>query len=181
MNRTMRVARGFLAIFGMLLGIAIGGGLYEQLVVMPLWSAAPPESVLSYYQHNVANPRFALNQGGTFWAFVMPLLTLSAIGTLLSGLRTRREHRKWRIGAVVLSLCLIVVTGVWFIPNIRRLLGDEVTSMPAGAVVNLTTLWVRLNWIRSLLFLISWIAALRALTISPVTDDERNRSHEIAA
>jgi hypothetical protein len=168
---TAAIARGFLASFVVLLGIAIGGGLYEQLVVMPLWSSAPPESVLSYYRHSIANPRFALNQGGNFWAFVMPLLTLSAIGTAVSGLTTRPEQRKWRIGAVALTLCLIAVTGAWFIPNIRRLLGSEVLAMPADAIVSLTTAWVRLNWIRSLLFLISWIAALRALTIPPAQTD----------
>lgn len=168
------IARGVLAVFVVLLGIAIGGGLYEQLVVMPLWSSAPPESVLSYYQHSVLNPRFALNQGGRFWALVMPLLTLSAIGTLLSGLRAGPEHRRWRLGAVVLALGLILATGIWFIPNIRRLLGKEVSAMSAGAVVSSTTWWVRLNWVRSILFLVSWLAALRALTLPTTSPTDPN-------
>lgn len=169
------IASGFLAAFIVLLGIAIGGGLYEQLVVIPVWSSAPPDSVVSYYQHNVANPHLALDQGGRFWARVMPLMTLSALGTALSGLRTAPEHRKWRLGAVALTLGLIVATGVWFIPNIRRLLGGDVLAMPADAIVRLTTSWVRFNWIRSLLFLVSWLAALRALTLSPARTDAREK------
>lgn len=167
------LASGFLAAFVVLLGIAIGGGLYEQLVVIPVWSSAPPDSVVSYYQYNAAHPKLALDQGGTFWARVIPLMTFSALGTALSGLRTSPEHRKWRIGAVVLTLALVVVTGAWFIPNIRRLLGGDVLTMPSDAVVRLTTSWVRLNWIRSFLFLLSWIAALRALTISPARTGAR--------
>src|SRR5829696_1129039 len=102
MTRQFTIAQIFLWLFVITLGITLGGGLYETLVVMPLWTAAPPESVLAYYQHNVANPQFVLNQGGRFWIFVTPLLGLLCLATLLSGLRTRPEHRRWRIAATVL-------------------------------------------------------------------------------
>jgi hypothetical protein len=36
---------------------------------------------------------------------------------------------------------------------------DELTS--------LTNWWSRLNWLRAILYFIAWLAALRALTVSP--------------
>ncbi len=109
MNRTVKgmikhcsMSRILLWLFVIALGIEIGAGLYETLVVLPLWTLAPPESVIAYYQHNAADPQFALNAGGRFWMFDTPLVGVLAIATLLSGIKTTSEHRKWRlIGAVL--------------------------------------------------------------------------------
>ena len=167
MTREFSIAQIFLWLFIVVLGITIGGGLYEQQVVMPLWSLTPPDSVIGYYQHNLANPQFTLNQGGRFWIFVTPLLGLLAIATLLSGLRTRAEHRKWRIGGTILALVVVVFTFAWFVPNIIRLTGKSVMTMSGDELTSLTNWWVRLNWVRAVLYLAAWFAALRALTIPP--------------
>ena len=172
MTRQFSIAQILLWVFVVVSGIAIGGGLYEQLVVMPLWSLAPPDSVTAYYQHNVANPQFTLNQGGRFWAFVMPLVGLLAIATLLSGLRTQREHRKWRIAGTVLTLLVVVLTVIWFVPNIIKLTGEGVMAMRPDEVTSLTNKWVSLNWLRAVLFLTAWLAALRALTIPPKVESD---------
>ena len=152
MTRQFSIPQIFLWLFVIALGITLGGGLYETLVVMLLWSAAPPDSVTAYYQHNAANPQFALNQGGRFWIFIMPLTGLLAIAALLSGLRTRSEHRTWRIAGTVLTLTIIVFTFIWFIPNIIQLTGKGVITMSADDVTSLTNWWVRLNWVRAVLF-----------------------------
>ena len=167
MRRQFTIAQIFLWLFVITLGITIGGGLYETLVVMPLWSAAPPESVLAYHQHNVANPQLTLDQGGRFWIFVTPVLGLLTVATLLSGLRTRSEHRLWRIAAAVLALIVVISTFAWFIPNIIKLTGEGVTSMTPDQITSLTNWWSRLNWLRAILYFIAWLAALRALSISP--------------
>lgn len=78
MSKQFSIAQIFLWLYVIVLGISIGGGLYEQLVLMPLWSLAPPDSVIAYYQHNVANPQFVPNQGGRFWIFFTPALGLLA-------------------------------------------------------------------------------------------------------
>jgi len=86
MSKQFSFAQIFLWLFVIALGMELGGGLYETLVVMPLWAAAPPDSVTAYYQHNVANPQFTLNAGGRFWMFFTPFVGLTAITALLSGL-----------------------------------------------------------------------------------------------
>src|SRR5436190_12855795 len=97
MTKPFSIAQMFLCLFAVALGIEIGAGLYETLVVLPVWTSAPPDSVIAYHQHNAANPQFALNPGGRFWMFATPLVGLLGLTTLLSGLRTRPEHRRWRI------------------------------------------------------------------------------------
>ncbi len=170
MTRQFPIAQIFMWLFVIALGITLGGGLYETLVVMPLWDTAPPDSVIAYHQHNAANPQFALNAGGRFWIFLTPLLGLSAIAALLSGLRTRPEHRKWRIAGTVLTLIVVVFTFIWFIPNIIQLTGRGVMAMSPDEVTSLTNWWVGLNWVRAVLYAAGWLAALRALSIAPTVE-----------
>ena len=61
MFKQFSIAQIFLWLFVIALGITLGAGLYETMVVMPLWDTTPPGSVIAYHQHNVANPQFALN------------------------------------------------------------------------------------------------------------------------
>ncbi len=61
MIRQFSVAQIFLWLFVIALGIEIGAGFYETLMVMLLWDTVPPDSVMTYHQHNAANPQFALN------------------------------------------------------------------------------------------------------------------------
>jgi sensor histidine kinase regulating citrate/malate metabolism len=102
----------------------------------------------------------------------MPLVGLLAIATLLSGLRTQREHRKWRIAGTVLTLLVVVLTVIWFVPNIIKLTGEGVMAMRPDEVTSLTNKWVSLNWLRAVLFLTAWLAALRALTIPPKVESD---------
>jgi len=165
MTRSFSIAQLFLWLFVIALGIEIGAGLYETLVVLPLWTHAPPDSVTAYYQLNVANPQFALDAGHRFWMFSTPLVGLMAMATLLSGLRTRAPHRKWRMAGTILALVVVAATFAWFVPNIIRLTGKDVMAMNPDVVTNLTHWWVRLNWVRVVLYVSGWLSALRALSL----------------
>ncbi len=171
MPQEFSVAQVLLWLFVVLLGIEIGGGLYEALVVMPLWAAAPPDSVLAYYHHNVANPQFVLNQGGRFWMYCTPSVGLLAVAALVSGLKTGPDHRRWRITGTLLAIIVVVCAFAWFVPNIMLLTGSRVTQLSGEQLTALTNWWVRLNWLRAVLYIMAWLAALRALTIPPVRRD----------
>ena len=170
MAKKISIAQIFLWLYVVVLGITIGGGLYEQLVVMPLWSLSPPDSVIAYHQHNVANPQFAPDQGGRFWIFFSPGLGLLAIATLISGWKTQPQHRRLRMISTIISLIVIVFTFAWFIPNIITLTGEGVTKLSGEQITGLTNWWVRLNWVRAVLYSAAWIAGMYALTIPPMTD-----------
>lgn len=172
MTKQFSIAQIFLWLFVIALGIELGGGLYETLVVLPLWMLAPPDSVTAYYRHNAANPQFALNAGGRFWMFFTPLVGLTAIAALLSGLKTSPEHRQWRIAGTILALIVVISTFAWFVPNIIKLTGEAVTRMSADEVTATTNWWVRLNWVRAVLYSAGWLAALWALSIPPKVEND---------
>lgn len=139
--------------------------MYETFVVMPVWVASPPDSVIAFYRLNAANPQFALNAGPRFWMFMTPFVGLSAIAALFSGLRTRPEHRKWRIAGTVLALVVVVATFAWFVPNIIRLHSEAVLTMSGDDVKSLTNWWAGLNWVRAVVYSAGWLAALKAFSI----------------
>jgi hypothetical protein len=171
MTNQFSASQIILWLFVLALGITMGGGLYEVRVVMPLWGSAPPDSVIAYYQHNVAFPQFAPDQGGNFWIMVTPLATLLSIGVLISAYWTRGVHRRWRMAAAAAALTVQVATFAWFVPNIIRLLGGDVLTMSRDDVSSLANLWINLNWVRVALIMLAWLFALRAITI-PSTDNE---------
>jgi hypothetical protein len=165
MPQKFSIAQIILWLFVMCLGIEIGAGLYEALVVVPVWASAPPDSVLAYFHRNVANLQFALNPGGNFWLIFTPLTGLLAVVTLLSGLKTAPGHRKWRIAGTVLAIIVVAATFAWFVPTIIILMSEEVTKLSGATITSKTNWWVRLNWVRAAAYIIAWVAALRALTI----------------
>ncbi len=151
--------------FVFILSVSVGGGLYEQFVVLPLWSLAPPDSVTEYVRHKAAYPQFALDEGRHFWMFVMPVTGLSAIATLISSFGTNPKHRKWRLAAGGLVLITIIATVTWFVPNIIKLRGPGVLAMNAEDVTNLTKMWVGLNWIRAAACIAGLLAGFKAMTV----------------
>jgi hypothetical protein len=160
------LAQLFLWLFVIVLGIELGAGLYETLVVLPLWSQSPPESVIAYYNHNKEFPQFALNAGGRFWMVNTPLTGLTALAALISGFGTQPAHRKWRIIASVLALIVVIWTFAWFVPNIM-LLYFHATEVSGEQLAGVANWWVRLNWIRVVIYSAAWLAALYTMTIPP--------------
>ena len=164
MSQRFSIAEICLWLFVIVLGIEIGAGLYETLVVLPLWTLGPPDSVVAYHQHNIAYPQFALNAGGRFWIYFTPLTGLTAILALLSGLRTHPEHRTWRITGSCLAIIVVISTFAWFVPKII-ILGRGGAGLNGEQIASLTNWWVRLNWVRVVLYLAGWLAGLRAMRI----------------
>lgn len=162
------ISQIILWLFVIVLGILIGGGVYEGRVLVPLWSASPPESVIAFYQHNVANPQFVPNQGGRFWMFVTPLCAILTIALLVSAIWTSGDHRKWRIAAGLCSLIAFAATFFWFVPNIIKLGSAQVLTMNGDELASLANAWVRLSWVRAAVLMTAWLAALRAMTVPTI-------------
>jgi hypothetical protein len=89
------------------MALAIGGGLYEHMVLTPLWSASPPSS-------------FAIIQPGTgvllqkFW---IPVHTAIAVFLILSLVLTWRQMEVRRLLLIGLSSYIVmrVWSGLYFI------------------------------------------------------------------
>jgi len=140
-----------LSLFVIFLGIALGAGLYEARVVVPLWTSAPPASL--------ASP----DSGHRFWAFVTTgPLTLLTLANLIAAWQSDGPARTWWVAAAIVSLVERAATFGYFIPTMIRLQRWS-TGGDAGLRAALAR-WVRLNYARNALTLLAWIAALKALS-----------------
>jgi len=133
------------------LGIVFGAGLYEARIVVPLWASSPPESLRSP------------DSGRKFWAFVTTIpLTLLTLATLVIAWNAKRPRRETWLAAAAVILVERILTFSYFIPTMLRL---QRAGMPREEIRAGMALWTRVNYLRSALTLIAWLAALRALSL----------------
>jgi hypothetical protein len=138
-------------LFVVFLGTAFGAGLYESRVVVPLWTSAPPGSL--------ASP----DAGRRFWALITTgPLTLLTIANLAAALQSNGPGRAWWLAAALVTLAERVATFGYFIPTIIRL-GRRTHS--DSILLHALQRWVQLNYVRNAMTLVSWIAALRVLSL----------------
>lgn len=162
----MKFSTIILWIFAAFLSIEVGAGLYETLVIIPMWMGGAPDSVIKYYELYAVNPQFALRAGERFWMFFTPSVGLFALATLLSSFKTSPQHRKWRLIASGLSFFVVVVTFAWFVPNILRLT-FEVPTMSPTEITTTANRWVILNYIRCVLAVTAMLCTFRTLSLKP--------------
>jgi len=133
------------------LGIVFGAGLYEARIVVPLWASSPPDSLRSP------------DSGRRFWAFVTTIpLTVLTLASLVAAGHAPGPGRDWWLTAALVILVERIATFSYFIPTMLRL---QRAAMPQAEIAARLTQWARLNYLRSALTLIAWVAALKALSL----------------
>jgi hypothetical protein len=135
--------------------VAVGGGLFESIVVTPLWSKSPPAS-------------FSVIQPGTgvplqrFWIPVHTAITLFIIVALVTTWHDATVRRLLLV-ALVSYTFMRVWSGLFFIPEMlafQRIASDSAPSPELSARVGRWTFW---TWFREPLDIISFLCALLAL------------------
>lgn len=116
------------------MGAALGGGLYESIVLVPLWSKSPPAS-------------FAIIQPGTgvplqsFWIPVHVAITLFMVAAIAFTWRDRRV-RRWLLAGAASYVVMRAWSAVFFIPEmlafqqsqpLRRPRRSSTRASPAGS------------------------------------------------
>ncbi|MEO6655833.1 MAG: DUF1772 domain-containing protein [Pyrinomonadaceae bacterium] len=159
----------FFWLFIVFLSISVGAGFYEHTLVNSLWTSDPPTSVLGWYQHNAADPQFALSPG-RFWMIVSPLTVLFTLLAFVTAFLEKGKARNWRLVATGLTLVVMVCTFFWFVPNLRMLTGRGVLEMAPDSIASLTNMWATLNIGRIAVSSAAWLIGLRALGMSNVNE-----------
>jgi hypothetical protein len=136
-------------LFGLVLGISFGAGIYEGRIVVPQWENSPPQTWP--------------NTGLKFWAYVTTVpLTLLTLASLVAAWRDQGPRRYWWLGAVAITIVERSATFSYFIPTMIRLMGTE--DLPEAEVKATLSKWRRRNQGRHVLTLGAWLAALKALS-----------------
>lgn len=169
--------RLLLWVFVIVMGIGVGAGLYEAVVITPLWAGSPPESFWGWRDIFAANPRYAPHGGDRFWIFVTPARGLLGLVLLITAIRLRGQERMWRLIAGTLTLGLFAIAALWLIPMSMELFGR--TAPGADEVVSITNEYVILNYVFQALGFAAFLAGLRALVLDVTTRDPlKGRSDE---
>lgn len=151
------VATILLWLFVINLGIAFGAGMYEHRIVVPRWMASDEAG-----GHWNADEARRDDTGLRFWAYVTTgPLTLLALANLFAAWKATGQVRVWWLTAVLLVLMDRVLTFSYFIPTMVGLMsaGDSPASVASA------TRWATLNYLRHVLTLGGWLAALRAFSL----------------
>jgi hypothetical protein len=137
------------------MGAALGGGLYEGIVVNPVWSQDPPGS-------------FALIQADTgveLQTFWIPIHGAITVGLLLALVLAWPERSVRRL--LLIGLSAYAVMRAWsfayFIPEMLAFQEVPVAAAPDPALAARVDRWVGLTWLRLPLDLVAWTCFLAAL------------------
>lgn len=137
--------------------ILMGGGVFEHLVLTPLWAGSPPESVTSW-PHGVPQARF--------FGLITPLCFLLSVALIVVSWWMPRQQRKWALVAGISLLVLGIATVSFFLPILQKtqatggagLSGEEITRL-----VNQFKTWNLARWMLSIG---GWAAGWRALSLA---------------
>jgi len=138
------------------MALAIGGGLYEHLVLTPLWSASPPSS-------------FAMIQPGTgvplqkFW---IPVHTAITVFLMLSLFFTWRQMEVRRLLLIGLGSYIVmrVWSGLFFIRERLAFQHVPLDAPPSAELSARVARWTFWTWFREPLDIISFVCFLFALS-----------------
>jgi hypothetical protein len=143
----------------MFLGIALGAGIYEARVVIPLWFFRSK----GIYRINSEN-LLSIDSGRKFWGFITTVpLTLLTILNIILATRSTGDIHVWWLTAALITLLERLMTFLFFIPTIIKLQKGNLSEEVTGRKI---FLWIRMNYLRNILTLVAWILAMHAIMIS---------------
>jgi hypothetical protein len=140
------------------LGIVFGAGIYEARVSVARWRGPPGAAEPGWHAEEARRD----DTGRRFWGFTTTVpLTLLTLANFWAAAQTSGATRTWWLAAASAALADRLFTFSYFIPRMIRLLrAPDSPEARASA-----TQWVRLNYVRQLLVLIAWVAALQAFAL----------------
>ena len=152
-----RIAQVFLWLAVIGLSVWLGGTIYQMVVVVPMWSHSPPESVRTFFTITKYNE--------TIWNFFGPPFMIARMIPLLAALVFGwhlRPQRRWLILATVCMVFGIVFTLVYVYPM------NEILFLQAGGrqsdeeIQAMAGQWIFADRFRFIVGLVGFLAVLNA-------------------
>ncbi len=154
-TRRHRALLTFLVLLCMATGAAVGGGLYEGVVLTPSWSAAPPQS-FAIIQPDTGVPLQA------FWMPVHALITLTVLLALGFGWRNP-TLRRWLLLGLAAYIAMRAWSFAYFIPEMLSFQDVPLSQAPTLELSERVTRWTTLTWLRLPLDLLTATSFLMGL------------------
>lgn len=132
------LARLFLFIATVYWGIWLGGYIFNALMVVPLWSHNPPDSMISYF----STPHFLIY----FFSAVNPWVFLASLIAWLLTIKLDTGARFW-LGWATLIAWIMFPLKVWMVFTIGGVVGATLAGKFEPEMMNTISLWRNLNWL----------------------------------
>jgi hypothetical protein len=149
----------------------VGGTLYQMLVIVPLWSGSPPESVRTFFQTTDYNR--------TIFHFFGPPFIVARNVPLVAALITGWHLPRHRRALLIATLCFTVFGAlftVFYVYPINALLFEQAGgSLSADQIRALATEWIFRDRVRFGIGLIGLVAVLHAFRL-PIPHEEMRQS-----
>lgn len=131
-------ARLFLFIATIYWGIWLGGYIFNALMLVPLWSHNPPDSIVNYFN----DPHYLLY----FFSIVVPGVFLASLIAWLLTIKIDTGGGVW-LGRATLLAWLMFPLKVYMIILIGRVVVSTLDGNFDPETMNTLNLWINLNWL----------------------------------
>ena len=141
-------------------GIWIGGTLYQMLVIVPMWSASPPESLRAFLQGTDYNRMIYHFFGPPFIAArTIPTISALALAWHL------QEHRVALSVAVVCVAAIAIFTLTYIYPINAVLFEQAGGGHSATEIAAMVRTWIWADRVRFGVGIVAFVAILRAFRL----------------
>jgi hypothetical protein len=139
----------------LLAAMALGGSLYEALVVYPAWSASPPASFALIQGPNAADST-------VFWILVHVTFEVALVAALALNWRAPRRRTLLLIGLGV-HVVMRAWTFAYFVPEVLAFMSTPPEGPFSPELAARARLWGALGWLRRGLIAATSVVVLLAL------------------
>jgi hypothetical protein len=153
-----------LLLFVLSAGILLGGSIFEGVVLTPLWAGSLPESVTQWQYGSIQS---------RFFMIATPLYGLFSLALIIVSWWMPPLQRKWALVAGLSGVVVIVATSLFFLPILQKTQATRGAGLSGEEITRLVERFKTWHWGRWALIIISWLAGLRALSLSPSVASRR--------
>jgi hypothetical protein len=149
----------------------VGGTLYQMLVVVPMWSAAPPDSVRAFFQGTDYNRTI-------FHFFGPPFIVarnLPLVAALLAGWHLPRHRRALLIAVLCFTGFGVIFTLTSIYPINAVLFEQAGGAHSAEEIRTMVGQWIFRDRLRFAVGLVGFVATLWAFRLPLPAASERHR------
>ncbi len=138
----------------------VGGTLYQMLVIVPIWSGSPPESVRAFFQGTDYNRTIFHFFGPPF----MVARSLPVVAALIAAWPFRPQ-RKWLVVTVACLAFAVVFTWIYIYP-INAVLFERAGGSQTGEEIRvMAQQWIWADRLRFVVGVVGFLALLQAFRL----------------
>ncbi len=154
-----KLASGLVIASVIVWGIWCGGQVFNELMTVPQWSAAPPASLKVFSE-------LPSKGGAPFFPLFNPLFVVLAIGATVAAWKAARRSRKWLALSAFIALAVFISLVFYLVPLVGSMFAHSVAGdLPASEIVAGVERWKLGNRIRLIVELVGFASSVIALRV----------------